>query len=67
MNLLQDADTGAAHPCTRVATPISALLPMFRNTQRGTLISMSQTSWIDVDMNELPTGTVTLLLADVEG
>ncbi len=40
---------------------------MFRNTQRGTLISMSQTSWIDVDMNELPTGTVTLLLADVEG
>lgn len=36
---------------------------MFRNTRRGTLISMSQTSWIDVDMNELPTGTVTLLLA----
>lgn len=28
---------------------------------------MRQTSWIDVDMSELPTGTVTLLLADVEG
>jgi predicted ATPase/class 3 adenylate cyclase/DNA-binding CsgD family transcriptional regulator len=31
------------------------------------LASMSETSWSDVDMSELPTGTVTLLLADVEG
>ncbi|WP_006247018.1 LuxR family transcriptional regulator [Mycolicibacterium tusciae] len=31
------------------------------------LASMSETSWGDVDMGELPTGTVTLLLADVEG
>ncbi|WP_231987834.1 LuxR family transcriptional regulator [Mycobacterium sp. 852002-51152_SCH6134967] len=28
---------------------------------------MSETSWSDVSMGELPTGTVTLLLADVEG
>jgi class 3 adenylate cyclase len=28
---------------------------------------MSETSWSDVFMSELPTGTVTLLLADVEG
>jgi class 3 adenylate cyclase len=36
-----------------------------------TLANMSETSWIDPDMDavmsELPTGTVTLLLADVEG
>ena len=31
------------------------------------LASMSETSWSDVFMSELPTGTVTLLLADVEG
>ena len=32
------------------------------------LASMSATDWSDVDMAELlPTGTVTLLLADVEG
>ena len=31
------------------------------------LASMSETSWSDVTMSELPTGTVTLLLADVEG
>ncbi len=31
------------------------------------LASMSQTTWGDVFMSELPTGTVTLLLADVEG
>src|SRR5690349_14727024 len=31
------------------------------------LASMSETSWSDVNMGELPTGTVTLLLADVEG
>ena len=31
------------------------------------LASMSETTWSDVDMSELPTGTVTLLLADVEG
>ncbi|OBF85024.1 transcriptional regulator [Mycobacterium sp. 852002-51163_SCH5372311] len=31
------------------------------------LASMSTTEWNDVGVNELPTGTVTLLLADVEG
>jgi predicted ATPase/class 3 adenylate cyclase/DNA-binding CsgD family transcriptional regulator len=31
------------------------------------LASMSETTWSDVFMDELPTGTVTLLLADVEG
>ena len=31
------------------------------------LASMSETSWKNLDMSELPTGTVTLLLADVEG
>ncbi len=31
------------------------------------LASMGETSWGDVFMSELPTGTVTLLLADVEG
>ena len=31
------------------------------------LVSMSQIDWSDVGMSELPTGTVTLLLADVEG
>lgn len=31
------------------------------------LTSMSTTEWSDVGVNELPTGTVTLLLADVEG
>ena len=31
------------------------------------LASMSETQWSDVIMADLPTGTVTLLLADVEG
>ena len=31
------------------------------------LASMSETDWSDVGIGELPTGTVTLLLADVEG
>src|ERR1700712_676046 len=31
------------------------------------LVSMSETDWIDMSVGELPTGTVTLLLADVEG
>ncbi len=31
------------------------------------LISMSETDWSDLAVSELPTGTVTLLLADVEG
>jgi predicted ATPase/class 3 adenylate cyclase/DNA-binding NarL/FixJ family response regulator len=31
------------------------------------LVSMSETDWSDVGVSELPTGTVTLLLADVEG
>ena len=32
-----------------------------------TLISMSTTEWSDLAVSDLPTGTVTLLLADVEG
>src|ERR1700759_2337615 len=40
---------------------------MFRGCGRLMLVSMSETQWNDVIMGELPTGTVTLLLADVEG
>src|SRR6476660_4534981 len=40
----------------------------FAHGRRRILASMSATEWSDVDMAELlPTGTVTLLLADVEG
>ena len=31
------------------------------------LLSMTQTEWSDLGVSDLPTGTVTLLLADVEG
>jgi predicted ATPase/class 3 adenylate cyclase/DNA-binding CsgD family transcriptional regulator len=40
---------------------------MFCDPLRPMLASMSETDWSDVDVGELPTGTVTLLLADVEG
>ena len=30
-------------------------------------MSMTQTEWSDLGVSDLPTGTVTLLLADVEG
>jgi len=40
---------------------------MFCDPRLRTLISMSETDWSDVGVSELPTGTVTLLLADVEG
>src|SRR5690349_19493521 len=40
---------------------------MFRRPGRRMLASMSESSWKSLDMSELPTGTVTLLLADVEG
>lgn len=45
---------------------------MFVAHRSGTLISMSElradsVDWSDVAVSELPTGTVTLLLADVEG
>jgi class 3 adenylate cyclase len=40
---------------------------MFRGCAAPMLASMSETTWSDVFMGELPTGTVTLLLADVEG
>jgi predicted ATPase/class 3 adenylate cyclase/DNA-binding CsgD family transcriptional regulator len=40
---------------------------MFRDSQRPMLASMSEPQWNDVIMGDLPTGTVTLLLADVEG
>src|SRR6201997_5837974 len=39
---------------------------MFAVTGPRMLASMSETTWSSVDMGELPTGTVTLLLADVE-
>src|ERR1700759_1031581 len=40
---------------------------MFRGCGRLMLVSMSETQWNDVIVSELPTGTVTLLLADVDG
>ncbi len=48
-----------------------AISLMFCAARHRMLASMSETSWSDpdigFDMSELPTGTVTLLLADVEG
>jgi predicted ATPase/class 3 adenylate cyclase/DNA-binding CsgD family transcriptional regulator len=53
------------------ASQILAISLMFGAACRRTLASMSETSWIDPEMDavmsELPIGTVTLLLADVEG
>jgi predicted ATPase/class 3 adenylate cyclase/DNA-binding CsgD family transcriptional regulator len=46
---------------------ILAISLMFAVAGHRMLASMSETSWSSVDMGELPTGTVTLLLADVEG
>ena len=40
---------------------------MFCDVRRRMLVSMSETDWSDVGVSDLPTGTVTLLLADVEG
>ena len=40
---------------------------MFCAACRRMLANMSTTEWSAVGVNELPTGTVTLLLADVEG
>ena len=40
---------------------------MFCDVRHRMLASMSTTEWSDVGVSELPTGTVTLLLADVEG
>jgi predicted ATPase/class 3 adenylate cyclase/DNA-binding CsgD family transcriptional regulator len=40
---------------------------MFCDLRHRKLASMSTTEWSDVGVSELPTGTVTLLLADVEG
>ena len=40
---------------------------MFCDLCHRKLASMSATEWSDVGVSELPTGTVTLLLADVEG
>jgi predicted ATPase/class 3 adenylate cyclase/DNA-binding CsgD family transcriptional regulator len=44
-----------------------AISLMFAVAGPRMLASMSETTWSSVDMGELPTGTVTLLLADVEG
>jgi predicted ATPase/class 3 adenylate cyclase len=53
------------------APQILAISLMFGPTRKNMLANMSETSWNDPDMDavmsELPTGTVTLLLADVEG
>jgi predicted ATPase/class 3 adenylate cyclase/DNA-binding CsgD family transcriptional regulator len=48
-------------------SPILAISLMFLDARRCMLANMSQTDWSDVGVSELPTGTVTLLLADVEG
>ncbi len=40
---------------------------MFCDTRHRMLASMSETDWSELGVSELPTGTVTLLLADVEG
>ena len=40
---------------------------MFCAVRHRMLANMSEIEWSDVGMSELPTGTVTLLLADVEG
>jgi len=40
---------------------------MFCDLGHFMLASMSETEWSDLAVSELPTGTVTLLLADVEG
>jgi hypothetical protein len=44
-----------------------AISLMFGAARHRMLASMSETSWSGLDMSELKTGTVTLLLADVEG
>jgi hypothetical protein len=50
---------------------LCAFALMIRGCERFMLASMSETEWSDLVigevMGELPTGTVTLLLADVEG
>ena len=52
----------------RMPTPqVLAISLMFGAAHHRMLASMSETSWSHLDMSELPTGTVTLLLADVEG
>ena len=43
-----------------------AISLMFCDLRHRKLASMSATEWSDVGVSELPTGTVTLLLADVE-
>ena len=40
---------------------------MFCGAHHRMLATMSETDWSDVGVSELPTGTVTLLLADVQG
>jgi len=59
-------------PTNRVVTrqtrpPVLAISLMFSAACDRMLANMSTTEWSDVGVNELPTGTVTLLLADVEG
>lgn len=44
-----------------------AISLMFCDPDRRMLASMSTTEWSDIGVTGLPTGTVTLLLADVEG
>jgi predicted ATPase/class 3 adenylate cyclase/DNA-binding CsgD family transcriptional regulator len=44
-----------------------AILLMFCDLRHRMLASMSETDWSNVGVSDLPTGTVTLLLADVEG
>ncbi len=46
---------------------LSALSLMFCDPRHRMLASMSATDWSELSVSGLPTGTVTLLLADVEG
>jgi predicted ATPase/class 3 adenylate cyclase/DNA-binding CsgD family transcriptional regulator len=46
---------------------LSAISLMFCDLRHRRLASMSATEWSEVGVSGLPTGTVTLLLADVEG
>jgi predicted ATPase/class 3 adenylate cyclase/DNA-binding CsgD family transcriptional regulator len=55
-------------PVPKAGVPrTSAILLMFCDLGHSMLASMSETEWSDLAVSELPTGTVTLLLADVEG
>ncbi len=61
-------DVAAVDACIRIGReePLAISL-MFCDPRHRMLASMSTTEWSDIGVTGLPTGTVTLLLADVEG